>query len=235
MTTSIHQPNFFPWLGYFYKIVRADHFVFLDDVQLSPGSYTLRSRITDHSNKPVWINAPLLKSRFPSNINSVEIDAKNWNQHLVTKIMHIYSDRPCFPEVFPWLKTLLVRAAEKRLLSNANAGLIIGISSYLGIDSQFHYSSKLNATGSSSEYLSSICRELDCNKYLSGPSTYLDHVPFDQNGIEVKKINHLYFQQENPLITPGHSILDALFSFSADSIRNYILKDVPSFSHPTSG
>jgi len=31
---AIHQPNFFPWLGYFDKMARSQCFVFLDDVQI---------------------------------------------------------------------------------------------------------------------------------------------------------------------------------------------------------
>ena len=42
---AIHQPNFFPWMGYFHKIANCNTFVYLDDVQFSGGSVTGRAKI----------------------------------------------------------------------------------------------------------------------------------------------------------------------------------------------
>ncbi|NOX90296.1 MAG: WbqC family protein, partial [Calditrichaeota bacterium] len=43
---AMHQPNYIPWLGYFYKIAKADIFVYLDIVQFPRGkSFAARNRI----------------------------------------------------------------------------------------------------------------------------------------------------------------------------------------------
>lgn len=39
-----HQPNFFPWFGYFEKMLLADVFVFSDDVQYTKQNYVNRVR-----------------------------------------------------------------------------------------------------------------------------------------------------------------------------------------------
>ena len=46
---GIHQPNFFPWLGYFDKLCRSDIFVMLDDVQFSKtgGNWCNRVRLLE--------------------------------------------------------------------------------------------------------------------------------------------------------------------------------------------
>ena len=36
-TVSIHQPNYLPWPGFFYKIANSDIFVVFDDVQFPRG------------------------------------------------------------------------------------------------------------------------------------------------------------------------------------------------------
>src|SRR5688572_15416409 len=59
-TVAIHQPNLFPWLGYFDKIARSDVFIYLDHVVNNPRSaiYPKRVRIMA-GGKEHWLTLPL--------------------------------------------------------------------------------------------------------------------------------------------------------------------------------
>ena len=41
---AMHQPHYFPWLGYLDKMVKTDEFVVLDEVQFTDGSPMHRNR-----------------------------------------------------------------------------------------------------------------------------------------------------------------------------------------------
>ena len=85
MIVAIHQPNFLPWLGFFYKISKSDAFVLLDDVQYSKNSFINRNRIKS-PNGEQWLTMPVLHTgKFGQNINEVEISffEKNYK-----KLMH---------------------------------------------------------------------------------------------------------------------------------------------------
>jgi hypothetical protein len=58
---AIHQPNFFPWLGYFSKIARSDTFIFLDDVQFTKrksGSWSNRVQLLI-GDRSLWATAAI--------------------------------------------------------------------------------------------------------------------------------------------------------------------------------
>ena len=50
LIVGIHQPNFMPWLGYFYKIMQSDIFIFLDDVQFQKTGASYTNRVSLNIN-----------------------------------------------------------------------------------------------------------------------------------------------------------------------------------------
>ena len=50
LIVGIHQPNFMPWLGYFYKIYKSDVFIFLDDVQFTKTGSSYINRVNVNMN-----------------------------------------------------------------------------------------------------------------------------------------------------------------------------------------
>ena len=76
MIVAIHQPNYLPWLGYFYKIAKCDMFVLLDNVQYAKNSFINRNKIKTPQGE-LWLTVPVKsKGRFGQLIKEVEIDNK---------------------------------------------------------------------------------------------------------------------------------------------------------------
>ena len=121
MIISIHQPNYFPWSGYFYKIMKSDIFVFLGDVNFSKNSFTNRTDIIENKEK-VWITLPV-KKKLGVNINMVEIDDDQWKKKHLSKIKNSYIRSDYFQEI--WEKiNLLFNSIDTNNLAEVNKSII---------------------------------------------------------------------------------------------------------------
>src|SRR3989304_9812833 len=94
---AIHQPNFFPWLGYFNKIVRADLFLVMDNAQFPKKGGTWCNRVKLLiGGKADWMTMPVVRS-YPGVrlIKDMKIDnAMPWRAKLLKTIQNNYSRAP---------------------------------------------------------------------------------------------------------------------------------------------
>lgn len=229
---SIHQPNFLPWLGYFYKIAQSDIFIFLDDVPLSKGSYTLRVKMHDFITESdgSWIGIPIQKQKLGTLINEVSTSMElDWPEKMRKQIQGIYKDAPNYKSASKLLEDIFSRIVPGSRLSEVNELLIKGISAYLGIQTTFRRSSDLKVASSRQEKLIDLLLCVNGSTYISGMGglKYLSEKPFKEEGInlvysdfatDVKgKIPHDFINK---------SVISYLFHYSVEEINTLFKSNV---------
>lgn len=222
---SIHQPGYFPWLGFFEKILLSDIFVLLDDVQYVKKQWHNRNKIrTEYGFK--WISVPV-QAKFGEKINTVKIDySKNWIDEHENIINTSYSTSRFFKNYFPKLQSIFSR--NYSLLVDLNIEFIILMCNILEIKTKIIKSSELNISSSGSNRILDICKKLDANEYLSGMmgKDYLVLDNFNQNKIKIIFQNYLHptYRQNFEPFLPNMSIIDLVMNKGPDSKKIILFK-----------
>ncbi len=227
---SIHQPNFIPWPGYFYKINSSESFVILDSVEYQSGnasSITNRTKIKT-ANGELMIVVPV-KKNSPSNlIKDIEIDNRQpWKVKMLKTIQFAYTKAPFFKICFPDFENLLNQNWEK--LSELNTALILFIAEKLQIKTQIVKSSEMNLTNEDRNgRLIEICNKLNGTIYLSGNGArkYNDENLFHSNSIELRYtgFTSVPYSQLHGDFIGGLSILDVVLNCGWDKAEEIISK-----------
>ena len=214
---AIHQPNFFPWLGYFDKIARADVFCLMDNVQFPKkgGTWTNRVRLLV-SGKPTWITAPVDRSYHGVRpIAQMQISNDPvWRSKLLKTVRTAYAKASCFQEVLPFLEDLITNPT--RCLAEYNEGAIRHICDAIGLkETEIVRGSTLGVEGEATDLLISMVRALDGTAYLCGGGAggYQEDEKFSEAGIELiyQNFRHpVYSQAPQREFVAGLSIMDAL-------------------------
>jgi len=229
---AIHQPNFFPWLGYFAKIARSDVFVFLDDAQLknSGGSWVNRVRIANRGQAS-WLTASL--DRRVSGVQAIAETRLvssdwDWRQKNLRILENGYRKAPFFDEGIALIGPLLLY--EEDLVSRYNVNAITRLAAAFDItQDRFQLATELHSDGGGTQRLISLVHSVGGNCYLSGDgaSGYQEDELFVSSGLDLERLHFVepVRQQvggsEDGFI-PGLSVIDSLFNLGVERTAKLI-------------
>jgi len=174
MIVSIHQPEHFPYLGFFQKMNNSDLFVILDNVKFKKNNFQNRNRFLNGSGEEEWFTVPVEKKANSKHIKDVLVSEDfGWKKKLIKQMKLNFGYD--FNNIY-----------ETEYIKDVNMNSIKFCRKELNINTPYVMASELTSSGSKSELLVNICKEVGATTYLSGGSgfNYLDIELF--TGIEVE-------------------------------------------------
>lgn len=224
---AIHQPNFFPWLGYFDKIRRADIFVLLDDVQYPKTGGTWSNRVKFLINgEGRWVTAPIERAYHGTRaINEISFsDKDDWRGRMLRTIQAAYRRAPYFSEVWRVVEPLIANPAQN--LAEFNIHAITTMANSMGFDtSRFVRSSSIPTDSTATQRLIDLTRSVGGEQYLCGGGAggYQDDMAFKDAGLVLAYQGFSpapYPQQGGGEFVSGLSAIDAAMNVGWAGIRN---------------
>ncbi len=223
---AIHQPNYIPWGGYFYKILVSDKFVILDNVQYTKNSFINRNRIKGSNGEPLWLTIPV-SGNLVSKISEVKVAQKNWAQKHIKTLSLLYSKAEYFSPYFDEFSKCISHNNDS--IMEINLSVIRLITRWLNCKTEIVLASSLeidqSLTGDSR--LVEIIRFLNGGVYISGKggANYQNPETFKHSNIELKYTSYspVAYNQIRPPFIGGLSILDTIFNCGPET-KSLLLK-----------
>jgi hypothetical protein len=216
MIISIHQPNFFPWFGYFLKIYRSEKFIFLDDVQIikTGSSFTNRVKL-NMQGKEQWYTVPIKRISNFQNINDTNFADSLWRKKFIATIKSNYSKAGFYHENIELIISLIEYETEN--ISEFNINTISKLAEYFDIKTHLLKSSSFSVDSKSTKRIIDLIKECGGDAYLSGTGAdkYQDLDMYKLSNIHLiyNDFNHpVYPQIKYSDFISNLSILDILFN-----------------------
>lgn len=212
LVLASHQPDFFPYMGYFYKMFQSDVFVFSDDVQFSKtGRHNYNEILT--ANGPLRLTMPI--HYHVQNLNEIQIAADSTCIEKMIKTLWMeYKGAADFHEAFPVIEDLLYHAPDAKNLAEFNTKCLLTLADKFGLASriQFINSSDLPITQRRDARIIEMCGLLGAKVYVSGSGAKDYHIEEDYAGAGIKLVYSDYqpitYPQVGRPTTENMSVID---------------------------
>ena len=231
MKIAIHQPNFMPWMGYFFKIARCDAFVFYDNAEYTQKSFIRRVLI--HKEDPsdeLFLTVPLKKHSSFNKISELQITENLlWQGKIIAQLHQAYHKSPFYNNVEQIIDEFFRKSPSSSSLADYNSEIIKYISEdVLGLHPRWIKSSDLHIKSSKTNAVIEMINQLNGTEYISGLGAKKYHKPelFYENNIKLSYPDFpSYFDQivVNPTFK-YKSILSYLANYSIDEVKSILIE-----------
>lgn len=226
-TVAIHQPHYFPWLGYLDKMAKVDEFIVMDDVQFTDGSPMSRNKLLQIDGQSKLLSLCVAKKGYMDKPTK-ELKLSNWpktrKKHRSFIEMN-YKRTPYYDEimsqVLPIFETDFATLLEVDLATMNVLRDIFDIETPLIMQSTLAYDTQAK----NNDLVLSLCEAIGADGYLSGRGAreYMDDESFERSGVTVRYQlfeSPVYAQCRQQEFVSGLSSLDLAFQYGIEGARS---------------
>ena len=223
---AIMQPYVFPYIGYMNLVKASDKFVFYDDVNFIKKGWINRNRVM-LAGEPYRFSIPLKQQTQNVLIKDTEVsDLSKFSDKFLKQLGSSYKKSSNKDSVLDYVREVL---RNRHLsISEVAIGSVELFFDYVGIEKQFHYSSKeFSETRGldKAERLIRITETLKSDKYINaiGGTALYGKEYFASKGVKLGFVKPSLMPYEHCNVigssfTPGLSIIDIMMNLSEKDI-----------------
>lgn len=234
MIVAIHQPHYFPWLGYLAKMASVDKFILMDTVQLEKRSYMIRNRIIDPDGQIRYLNLLCEKNNhFEREYRELRIkDNEMWISRQKGVIIRAYKKCKYFNEI--WNAITAIFDDNHEFLCDVTVHSINILREILNIRTPLILQSdiQVDRREKKGRMILGLCKAIGANVYYAGRGASVQYLDIDkcaEEGIRVIYQNYphpVYPQAGNHPFVSGLSALDLLFNCGIEKSREIFWNSV---------
>lgn len=222
-TIVIHQPDFIPYLGFFHRLLYADVFVILDNVQFLRRGWHHRDMIKTKDGEK-WVTLGVKKAPQNTPINEIVLNHEKWKEQHLNLFTQNYRKAPFYEEIFPYIVDLYAKEYENMI--DINLDSINMLIKLFDIKIDISFASEYRITTKANELLVDIVKSVKGTQYLSGigAKDYYDEQPFREANIKViwQDFEHPTYEQLHGEFIPYLSSIDLLFNCGIEESRKIL-------------
>lgn len=231
MILGVMQPYFFPYLGYFDLINRADRWIVFDTPQYMREGWVNRNRILHAREGWQYIIVPLKKHSREAAINQVEaVDFPDWRRKIIHQFTHYRGRAPYYNQTIALLEDCFSDGEQN--LSRLNVTCLGNVCRYLDIPwapeilSEMHL--PLGPVESAADWALRIAEAAEATEYINPPggAALYDRQRFARHGISLCLQEDFDFMYDCPgfAYVPKLSVLDVLMWVRPSDVKAYLDK-----------